>query len=125
MLLAGQVTRLIRSGEVPSQKWMNFYTRVLSRFAVGKGLGLTVTAEIIDPAGISQQKIDETKIVLHKTIESVLQRGEKIDDLVAKSDGLSAQSKMFYREWRIVPPRLLPPSPLPGGQTCMNRADTD
>jgi synaptobrevin family protein YKT6 len=45
-----------------------------------------------------QKELDETKIVLHKTIESVLQRGEKIDDLVAKSDGLSAQSKMFYSE---------------------------
>ena len=44
-----------------------------------------------------QKELDETKIVLHKTIESVLQRGEKIDDLVQKSDGLSAQSKMFYR----------------------------
>lgn len=48
-----------------------------------------------------QQQLDETKIVLHKTIESVLQRGEKIDDLVAKSDGLSAQSKMFYSECRM------------------------
>lgn len=46
-----------------------------------------------------QKELDETKIVLHKTIESVLQRGEKIDDLVAKSDGLSAQSKMFYRKF--------------------------
>lgn len=45
-----------------------------------------------------QRELDETKIVLHKTIESVLQRGEKIDDLVAKSDGLSAQSKMFYTQ---------------------------
>ncbi|KAF2860282.1 snare-like protein [Piedraia hortae CBS 480.64] len=43
-----------------------------------------------------QQELDETKIVLHKTIESVLERGEKIDSLVAKSDDLSAQSKMFY-----------------------------
>jgi hypothetical protein len=48
-----------------------------------------------------QKELDETKIVLHKTIESVLQRGEKIDDLVAKSDGLSAQSKMFYSEYLI------------------------
>ncbi|KAI7371939.1 hypothetical protein KC336_g20721, partial [Hortaea werneckii] len=43
-------------------------------------------------------ELDETKIVLHKTIESVLERGEKIDSLVAKSDGLSAQSKMFYTQ---------------------------
>ncbi|KAK1020141.1 palmitoyltransferase, partial [Friedmanniomyces endolithicus] len=45
-----------------------------------------------------QEELDETKIVLHKTIESVLERGEKIDSLVAKSDGLSAQSKMFYTQ---------------------------
>lgn len=49
-----------------------------------------------------QKELDETKIVLHKTIESVLQRGEKIDDLVAKSDGLSAQSKMFYSKWCFI-----------------------
>jgi synaptobrevin homolog YKT6 len=45
-----------------------------------------------------QRELDETKIVLHKTIESVLERGEKIDSLVQKSDGLSAQSKMFYQQ---------------------------
>ena len=44
-----------------------------------------------------QKELDETKIVLHKTIESVLQRGEKIDDLVAKSSDLSTQSKAFYQ----------------------------
>ena len=40
---------------------------------------------------------DETKIVLHNTIEAVLQRGERLDDLVAKSEGLSLQSKTFYK----------------------------
>ena len=40
-----------------------------------------------------QKELDETKIVLHKTIESVLERGEKIDTLVAKSNDLSGQSK--------------------------------
>ncbi|CAL1710720.1 unnamed protein product [Somion occarium] len=44
-----------------------------------------------------QQELDETKIVLHKTIESVLQRGEKINDLVDRSNNLSMQSKMFYK----------------------------
>ena len=28
---------------------------------------------------------------------SLLERGEKLDDLVSKSDELSAQSKMFYK----------------------------
>ncbi|KAF9034697.1 snare protein YKT6 [Hymenopellis radicata] len=44
-----------------------------------------------------QEELDETKIVLHKTIESVLQRGEKLDNLVDQSSALSAQSKMFYK----------------------------
>jgi synaptobrevin homolog YKT6 len=44
-----------------------------------------------------QAELDETKIVLHKTIESVLERGEKLDSLVERSDALSAQSKMFYK----------------------------
>lgn len=48
-----------------------------------------------------QKELDETKITLHKTIESMLERGEKIDNLVAKSDGLSAQSKMFYTQVSI------------------------
>jgi hypothetical protein len=33
----------------------------------------------------------------HKTIESVLERGEKLDNLVDRSNALSAQSKMFYK----------------------------
>nr|XP_019014701.1 prenylated SNARE protein Ykt6p [Kwoniella pini CBS 10737]OCF53482.1 prenylated SNARE protein Ykt6p [Kwoniella pini CBS 10737] len=44
-----------------------------------------------------QKELDETKIVLHKTIESVLERGEKLDNLVERSNALSAQSKMFYK----------------------------
>jgi synaptobrevin family protein YKT6 len=44
-----------------------------------------------------QKELDETKIVLHKTFESILERGEKLDDLVYKSDRLSAQSKTFYK----------------------------
>lgn len=45
-----------------------------------------------------QQELDETKIVLHKTIESVLQRGEKLDSLVDKSEALSTSSRMFYKQ---------------------------
>ena len=48
-----------------------------------------------------QKELDETKIVLHKTIESVLERGEKIDTLVQKSNDLSGSSKMFYKQVRL------------------------
>ncbi|KIW08266.1 uncharacterized protein PV09_01189 [Verruconis gallopava] len=45
-----------------------------------------------------QKELDETKVVLHKTIESVLDRGEKIDSLVARSGDLSERSQMFYKQ---------------------------
>lgn len=45
-----------------------------------------------------QQELDETKIVLHNTIENVLQRGEKLDNLVDKSETLNTSSKMFYKQ---------------------------
>lgn len=47
-----------------------------------------------------QADLDETKIILHNTIEAVLERGEKLDDLVAKSEDLSSQSKAFYKTAR-------------------------
>ena len=47
-----------------------------------------------------QSDLDDTKIVLHSTIEAVLQRGEKLDDLVDKSEALSMQSKAFYKTAR-------------------------
>ena len=42
-----------------------------------------------------QRDLDETKIILHKTIDGVLERGVKLDNLVEKSTDLSAQSKMY------------------------------
>jgi len=47
-----------------------------------------------------QAEIDETKIVMYDTINKMLERGEKLDDLVNKSDELSAQSKLFYKSAR-------------------------
>ncbi|KAG5559541.1 hypothetical protein RHGRI_009166 [Rhododendron griersonianum] len=40
-----------------------------------------------------QRELDETKIILHKTIDSVLARGERLDSLVDKSSDLSAASQ--------------------------------
>lgn len=43
-----------------------------------------------------QSDLDETKILLKNTIDSILQRGERLDDLVRKSEQLSFRSKTFY-----------------------------
>lgn len=50
-----------------------------------------------DPLTKMQEDLDETKIILRNTIEQVLVRGEKLDDLVSQSEELSAQSKAFYK----------------------------
>jgi len=58
--------KLSWSGEIPSQKWMNFYTKVLSRFASGKGLKLVLSVEAVPEGGVSDQKIEEVKIALRE-----------------------------------------------------------
>lgn len=45
-----------------------------------------------------QKNLDEIKNVMHKNIEQVLTRGQKLDDLMEKSDDLSAASKQFYKQ---------------------------
>ncbi|KAF8067270.1 YKT61 [Scenedesmus sp. PABB004] len=47
-----------------------------------------------------QKDLDETKVILHQTIDSVLKRGEKLDTLVDKSADLSLASQMFYKQAR-------------------------
>jgi len=44
--------------------------------------------------------LDETKIILIDNIEQLMNRGEKLDDLVTKSEGLSSSAKMFYKQSR-------------------------
>jgi len=52
------------TGEIPPQKWMNFYTKVLSKFASGQGLKLLLEFEVAPEGGISSQKVEETKVAL-------------------------------------------------------------
>lgn len=54
------------SGDVPPQKWMNFYTKVLSRFVTGSGLKLTVGVEVTPEGGVSKQKVDEARSALRE-----------------------------------------------------------
>jgi hypothetical protein len=53
-------------GDVPAQKWMNFYTKVLSKFAAGNGLKITLTVQVTQPGELSKSKIEETKAALRE-----------------------------------------------------------
>ncbi len=59
-------TSLRWHGEVPAQKWMNFYTKVLSRLATGKGLRLIVSVDVSPEGGVSSQAVQETKTALRE-----------------------------------------------------------
>jgi len=54
------------SGEVQPQKWMNFYTKVLGRFATKKGLKITINIEVSEKDGINDSMIEETKTALRE-----------------------------------------------------------
>ena len=54
--------KLIRwSGDVPPQKWMNFYMKVLSRFASSPELKLTVSFQVPAEDDQAAAKVDEAR----------------------------------------------------------------
>jgi hypothetical protein len=63
---ATQVAGVRWSGEVPPQKWMNFYTKVLSRFAGSAGLKLNIQIEVSPPGGVSKQSVEDTRNALRE-----------------------------------------------------------
>ncbi len=58
------ITRIEWTGDVPPQKWMNFYTKVLSRFAADSKITINLNVQIGKNEGISSRKIEETKSAL-------------------------------------------------------------
>ena len=44
------------------------------------------------------KELEDTRVTLHKSIDQMLARGEKMDVLVEKSNDLSYQSKKFYKK---------------------------
>ncbi|QRV93582.1 Synaptobrevin [Ceratobasidium sp. AG-Ba] len=111
----GLVGILISDEEYPVRPAFSLLTKVLDEFSstvpassysnpssisfpqAGVYLGKYQDPKQADAIMKVQQELDETKIILHKTIETVLERGEKLDDLVDRSNALSNQSKMFYK----------------------------
>ncbi len=53
-------------GSVPPQKWMNFYTKVLSRFASQPGLKLEVSFRVAPGEEVTDAKIEEAKAALRE-----------------------------------------------------------
>jgi len=105
--------------EYPPRAAFNLLAKVLDDFAAAApswrsetrqdSISFPPLAEMLkaaqDPASFDKLTkikgdLDETTAVLHQTIDNLLERGEKLDSLVERSDDLSKQSKMFYKQAR-------------------------
>ena len=53
-------------GELPLNKWMNFYMKVLSRFAHTPGVILRVEFEVPTGDGLTDTKVEETRTALRE-----------------------------------------------------------
>jgi synaptobrevin family protein YKT6 len=113
--LAGSVTTDL---EYPSRVAFVLLTQVMDEFTTVHGNSWRNTtqpysmilesldgylAKYQDPAAADkvtkiQKDLEDTTQILHKTIDSVLERGVKLDNLVERSDDLSRQSKLFYKQ---------------------------
>ncbi|KAM6235118.1 synaptobrevin homolog YKT6 [Porphyrio hochstetteri] len=88
------------SRQVSRTEWPSGSPATISYAALDGYLSKYQNPRDADPMTRVQAELDETKIILHNTMESLLERGEKLDDLVSKSEVLGAQSKAFYKTAR-------------------------
>jgi len=54
------------SGDVPPQKWMHFYSKVLAKFVNKDGLNIRVGVDVAPDGGVSPQQVEEMKSALRE-----------------------------------------------------------
>ena len=59
-------TTLTWTGDIPAQKWVNFYMKVLTKISTGADLKLTLRVAASSSQGFSQQKADEMRAALRE-----------------------------------------------------------
>ncbi len=62
----GAATVLTWTGDIPAQKWVNFYMKVLTKVTAGANLQLTLRVVATSDQGFSQQKADEMRAGLRE-----------------------------------------------------------
>lgn len=85
------------SAKVPPDQWRDGKESTIDFAHLPALLSRYQNPSVADALTKIQEDLDETKIILKNTITAALDRGEKLDDLVQKSEDLSIQSKAFYK----------------------------
>lgn len=52
------------TGEIPPQKWMNFYTKVLSKLVAAGGLKVNVSVQSAPEGGVTDRQVEDVKTAL-------------------------------------------------------------
>ncbi|CAF1044161.1 unnamed protein product [Adineta steineri] len=80
----------------PPSSWGSMGEQTGKMVSLGETLKKYQNPSEADPLMRLQKDLDDTKDILKSTLVNVLERGEKIDDLVARSNDLSFEAKAFY-----------------------------
>ncbi|XP_050296367.1 synaptobrevin homolog YKT6 [Anthonomus grandis grandis] len=86
--------------KIPAANWPNLQERDVAFPQLNVYLAKYQNPREADVLTKIQAELDETVIIMHDNMTAVLNRGEKLDDLVSKSENLSIQSKAFYKTAR-------------------------
>ena len=82
--------------DIPKQQWI--HNKEVSGFSgeLEKYLKHYQNPEQADSLTKIQTNLEETTIIILDSIQAILERGEKLDVMVEKSQKLSGSSKIFY-----------------------------
>jgi hypothetical protein len=60
------ISQVTWSGNIPAQKWTNFYMKVLTKFAANHDVSIKLELTINGGEGISTAKLEEMRAALHE-----------------------------------------------------------
>ncbi|VDD80451.1 unnamed protein product [Mesocestoides corti] len=83
--------------EYPPSTWLTMSAGGANMRKLGEYLVKYQDPRQADSLSRLQADVEDTTQILHQTLETLIERGEKLDDLVSKSEDLSSQSKLFYQ----------------------------
>ncbi|CAF4053918.1 unnamed protein product [Adineta steineri] len=81
----------------PPNTWAQMPEKTGKMASLGETLKKYQNPHEGDPLMRLQKDLDDTIVILRTTMANLLERGEKIDDLVERSDKLSFEAKLFYK----------------------------
>ncbi|CAF2313874.1 unnamed protein product [Rotaria sp. Silwood2] len=83
--------------EYPRSEWARMGEQTGKMASLSKTLRKYQNPQEADPLMRLQKDLDDTQNILTKVLKDVLERGEKIDDLVERSNDLNIEARTFYR----------------------------